>query len=873
MMINFGDRIPEIYHEACDSMPKSSLLNMNLPLKIKFHLPKFQETLEKMTSISYEVLGKESSRLLRQQKELLEDSLGINNLFDEHRTGAQKSFNFKEAKESIKELENELDKLETMETVIAVVGTMKAGKSTTINAIVGKEILPNRNDPMTTLPTLIRNKHGQAEPILTLNNTQPLTDLTKEISEKLIDIKNKSALTETNPSMYGTKDGKELIALLIKDHQYNFQASYQGQDAIFKFLKHLNDVTRLAKELQLSVDAVYESYQETKDLPVIEVEFCHLQAMEKSAKGNLSILDTPGPNEFGQSEALKNVFLHQLKRATAVMLVIDYTQMRSEAESGVREQIDEIKEQLGKERLSVLVNKFDNSNSTAMQKEDVQEYVANTLMGDSSLKQRIFPVSAYRAYLANRTLNYLTTENKLPTVIEGQKSWFTDFGEKALGELWDTFCSDINMVTKAANSSWEKSFFQEPLDNVIKDSHANAARFCVAAAVAKLECIQEVFSNTVTIRHTALDKEIIKIQQAIDVLAENIRNLESLKDEIQDTFDKGIVKFKADLDIELKVYNDFLTSFFAEFFEQALNKAEKKLTIEADNDFKEAQRKKKLTERWELERTSDEKKELLVKIQGILKEYQKTKELGVIKFFDEKDANAFLKTINEELREPIKSYSRMFFHIYNTGIQVLSGDIEDAIDIKTKEALDTAKRKLGGFGFDLFLTTPAMRFSEDDIILNEMSCNAYESQSTEESARRRKSGVIGTVCEWFGTEEFGWESYTYTKKHHLVNVSKIYSNIEAACINVYEQFNDAFSEYLKITLHPEIDKQLADLVSYLDAYKGVLIDGEQSQKHLEKDESEKLKAQLQIVKERASIQKKDLGVLNKALDETGACGE
>lgn len=32
-----------------------------------------------------------------------------------------------------------------LEMVLAVVGTMKAGKSTTINAIVGTEILPNRN--------------------------------------------------------------------------------------------------------------------------------------------------------------------------------------------------------------------------------------------------------------------------------------------------------------------------------------------------------------------------------------------------------------------------------------------------------------------------------------------------------------------------------------------------------------------------------------------------------------------------------------------------------------------------------------------------------------------------------------------------------
>ncbi|MFX4316464.1 clamp-binding protein CrfC, partial [Enterobacter sp. 63] len=51
-------------------------------------------------------------------------------------------------------LNNELRKITRLEMVLAIVGTMKAGKSTTINAIVGTEVLPNRNRPMTALPTL-----------------------------------------------------------------------------------------------------------------------------------------------------------------------------------------------------------------------------------------------------------------------------------------------------------------------------------------------------------------------------------------------------------------------------------------------------------------------------------------------------------------------------------------------------------------------------------------------------------------------------------------------------------------------------------------------------------------------------------------------
>ncbi len=66
-------------------------------------------------------------------------------------------FDKQKALKRIEELEGEQIKTARREMVLAVVGTMKAGKSTTINAIVGQEILPNRNRPMTSVPTLIRH--------------------------------------------------------------------------------------------------------------------------------------------------------------------------------------------------------------------------------------------------------------------------------------------------------------------------------------------------------------------------------------------------------------------------------------------------------------------------------------------------------------------------------------------------------------------------------------------------------------------------------------------------------------------------------------------------------------------------------------------
>ena len=240
---------------------------------------------------------------------MFQQVLTLPNVFNEENSDGNNSKPKQYFVDNLGHIENELQKLDKMEVVIAFVGTMKAGKSTTINAIVGTEILPNRNAPMTTLPTLIRNKHGQTEPVLKLGKPQPLEDLSKEIAIKL-EQREKSNQIE-NIDLYNSPDGKELIKELLNNKRYQFKQAYQGQQEIFVFLKHLNDLMRLAKDKLIQIEPPYHEYENLDDLPVIEIEFFYLKGKADSAQGSLAILDTPGPDEFGQSNALLKIFQTQ----------------------------------------------------------------------------------------------------------------------------------------------------------------------------------------------------------------------------------------------------------------------------------------------------------------------------------------------------------------------------------------------------------------------------------------------------------------------------------------------------------------------------------------------------------------------------------
>ena len=128
----------------------------------------------------------EAGRLLREQREFLlalEPQEGL--LHSREADGKKRVLDNERVDEIVEVLDGEADKITRLEITLAVAGTVKAGKSTAINAIVGTEVLPNRNTPMTALPTVIRHKPNLREPQLTVNNAPALDGMAREIAQKL----------------------------------------------------------------------------------------------------------------------------------------------------------------------------------------------------------------------------------------------------------------------------------------------------------------------------------------------------------------------------------------------------------------------------------------------------------------------------------------------------------------------------------------------------------------------------------------------------------------------------------------------------------------------------------------------------------------
>jgi hypothetical protein len=473
-------------------------------------------------------------QLLTQSEVALQDLLADNHDINTDIHAAYKHRNMQENhKKTIKYislarrntiLSNEKQKVANMEMVIAVVGTMKAGKSTLINAMVGQEILPNCELPMTAMPTLVTHKKGQTTPILSFKQIQPLMQLRKKIIARL---KTENTTTTQQPSFIHSQKGKHLIAQLQDPSLSAIATRYEGQAAIFNILQHVNDLMRMAKALEMIPP--YHEYQQINQLPRIEVEFFHLKDNKHFQQARLSFLDTPGPNERGQSDILNTVFQQQLEQASAILLAIDYTQMTSEADAAMRQEVKKIQQRLG-QKLIIFVNKFDNASKNTMNSEATRTYVAEQLMHNTLPKKHIFPVSSWWGYLANKALMTLEKTNTL----NPNDDWVKDFGEAALGRCWQKKITNLREVKEASHALWRDSQFSAPINNIITNIHTQSAIECLGTSLNKLDTLLNTLNNDINDHLVTLKTDTIATQKNINFINKESDQLKAIKNQINE---------------------------------------------------------------------------------------------------------------------------------------------------------------------------------------------------------------------------------------------------------------------------------------------------------------------------------------------------
>lgn len=667
-------------------------------------------------------------------------------------------FTLKGIEQQIETLDDELKKLTQQEMVLAVVGTMKAGKSTTINAIVGTEVLPNRNRPMTALPTRICHTKGQFEPILYFPHTQPLNTLMGILKKALA-----KAPEQLKDKLFSDRDMPILITQIEKN--IPFEKEYVGAENIFHCLKSLNDLVRLSSDL--SIEFPFKEYATVEKIPTINVEFAHLSGL-KDGYGQLTLLDTPGPNEAGQSH-LEEMLKDQLGKASAVLTVMDYTQLKSTSDEDVRQAVSAAG---GNVPIYALVNKFDQQDRHSDSAEQIKNLVSSQLMKGIIPPEHVFPVASKWGYLANRARHEIHLKGKLPSIEE--QSWVEDFADEAIGKRWKASdLEDNNSVIEAADELWKYSQFAAPIQEIIQTAYSRAALFSLKSASNKLVSYSEDFREYITLRNEGIMKDISLLKKNVNALESDINLLVSIQTSVENEIKHKIssaLEYTAIQTRQLAIDLNNKTEAYFEAGKLELAEQERKL-IEANK--KRRPKKKKIRtgiasflSAWENNHNQSLSEN---------RDFDPSKKK--LEFAKPSEAREFIDKVEHSIAEML-SFGKGKLH--DTLTKTLS-ELEFSLTAKIQDKISPLEQRihqqLEESGFSIQLKFPIFNIDKLNFSTDDAFEEAVKREEKTVTHSRRQSGVWGTVCGWFNTDDWGWEDYQTTEEKFVVKLASLKSSI------------------------------------------------------------------------------------------------
>ena len=643
-------------------------------------------------------------------------------------------------------LNNELRKITRLEMVLAIVGTMKAGKSTTINAIVGTEVLPNRNRPMTALPTLIRHTPGQKEPVLHFSHASPIDELIQLLQKQLCDY-DRGKLAQR---LEIDKDMNTLLERIEKGEA--FEKHHLGAQPIFHCLKSLNDLVRLSQAL--GVEFPFSEYTAIEHIPVIEVEFVHLAGLDAHL-GQLTLLDTPGPNEAGQPH-LQKMLSEQLSRASAVLAVMDYTQLKSISDEEVRQAISAAGKSVP---LYALVNKFDQKDRNSDDEEQVRAMISGTLMKGNISPGQIYPVSSMWAYLANRARYEMNVHGRLPD--HQDQRWVQDFAEAALGRRWRTAdLDDIDHIRHAADLLWEDSLFEQPIRKLIYAAYANASLFALRSASHKLLNYAQNAREYLDFRHQGLTVAFDELELNIARLEEDMTMLRQRQSVVSD-------EVQHEVEEALNATDAFLLRQKGELH-QALGDIFSRPSI--------------------LDLAGREPSSLRADDADAIQQ---------LVLDDEGQAQIVLSKIRSSCEQIMLNAQSRIGRELALRFDQLESTLARSLNEAMRPIETRIKEQLSHAGFRARISFPAFQANQLNFNTRGLFNDAIVQDTPPASQPAGAGSVRNTVSRWLNNPGWGWEEYVVTRTRYVIDIAQLHGK--------FTQHTDQFCDQIRKALAAQVD--------------------------------------------------------------------
>lgn len=734
-------------------------------------------------------------------------------------------------------------KVQALESTIAVIGTMKAGKSTTINALIGEEVLPHRLTAMTTLPTLIRHKPGQKEPVLKLHKLDVFKGLVDEVKAQV------SAVDDHGFDLSKINEALDTV----KKRSEDIREEYVGKDAIHQALFLINDTFRLAGHDSFDVDLskYLQHFTDIGSLPTVEIEFrCLAGKPEGTHAGSLALLDTPGPNEAGQSTVLRNILSKQIEmNASMVLLVMNYTQINTEQDADIRSQIRGIKE-VFRDRSFVVVNRFDEKKHNDLDADQTKK-LASDLLNDSIdddefiSAEEVFPVSSHYAFIVERVRQQIGNGVELSNFLQDEQN--QDFIKAAFGMLDDDEIEDLTyeQIKTKCTRLLKRSGYEVFINNMLTKAYTKAGESSLQAALARLHDNVGKIDRFATVVRGGLAQEMDALVGSIERTRKLSQSIEVVYRKLDHVKSSGINEYRNNALAVLGAHVAEIKNRIGKEFARE----RELLLVKLEDEFKEKSGEKMKQKRNAYSvRFHVAKKELYViesELENLRAEIDKHAKGndGVLDFGGDKNAalkfdKKALGIINSMFTSMVESLQQQLNQLEEKTRNEIQIELFGQLDALCKEYEAEMQEK--GFVFDVSLSNSFSLNILEDAVINVDSSNAFESYSQKVNRKWnqqvQRDGFVHKVLKLlsFG-QRSDWtietKEETYDQEHFRIYLDKYVKNAADQADKFYKEIDSRLAKQFEEKLVPAVDDVFAEVIKAVSGIEEAL------------DQSKKLKAE------------------------------
>lgn len=705
-----------------------------------------------------------------------------------------------------KQIRNETSKVENLELRMAIVAPMKAGKSTIVNAVAGQDILPSRNSAMTTLPTEIIFDADLDQPVLTLS-----ADVLSVFKDTLVSLRekiNEQGLERVKERLAPYPHLQKMPELIIKELKVgeSIPRKSEGHKKIAHTLTSLNDIVRLCSILDPQSDPI----QHLEDVPRIQTPFWRSVEDNKESKtqGKLVIVDTPGPNEAGENLRLQAVVKEQLYKSSIVLIVLDFTQLKNEAAEKVKKDVQRVIDIRGKDNLYVLVNKIDQRRDGDMNPQQVEDFVAAEFGIGVGDKNRVFEISARRAFTS---ANFLMELQQFPQAKVAQMNTVRALAQEVFGIDWEEELEDttIDDLKRKAERLWKKSGFEPFLNDAIAALMREAAPRCMKSTLQTANHYLVELNNDAQLRSSAINQDEEKLRFELGALEEDLESLEECRNRLQ-----VVDKVKANLEKKLD-------KIFQQLEEQATESIEIYFT-------KEKYQRADIINKGGMA------------VQSFFNKVSKTfrhakinpKSQGVIEFTSLSEAEDFVEEAIASAKfnviEPLLEKIRLNFQ---KEIEYARCKLTDSLEDETQPIVERAQKRLNE-SFNISLSLPKLKF--DSLTFTNPQANINYETRLIDQGYETKEVKKRSFSHWFWIvpkkETIRVKRPDKEERYYTVLLQEIINQSNNLIEENIDNISKGVEQYLDTDFKQRVNNLFNNLDNYLNNYCDTLKQAQEDQK-------------------------------------------